>query len=165
MTGFELALLGFFLMLGAIFLRMPIAIAMAVAGFVGSWIIRGNPTAALSQMKSISYDMFSSYSLSIVPMFLLMGQFATKSGMSKALFETASDWLGHRKGGVAMAAVGACAGFGAVCGSSLATGSTMGPVSLSEMRKRGYSDALSAGVLAAGGTLGILIPPSVILVI
>ena len=165
MTGFELALLGFFLMLGAIFLRMPIAIAMAVAGFVGSWIIRGNPTAVLSQMKSMSYDMFSSYSLSIVPMFLLMGQFATKSGMSKALFETASDWLGHRKGGVAMAAVGACAGFGAVCGSSLATASTMGQVALPEMRKRGYSDALSTGVLAAGGTLGILIPPSVILVI
>ncbi|MGB1695471.1 MAG: TRAP transporter large permease [Paracoccaceae bacterium] len=165
MTGFELALLGFFLMLGAIFLRMPIAIAMAVAGFVGSWIIRGNPTAVLSQMKSMSYDMFSSYSLSIVPMFLLMGQFATKSGMSKALFETASDWLGHRKGGVAMATVGACAGFGAVCGSSLATASTMGQVALPEMRKRGYSDALSTGVLAAGGTLGILIPPSVILVI
>ncbi|KMW58095.1 TRAP dicarboxylate transporter, DctM subunit, unknown substrate 3 [Candidatus Rhodobacter oscarellae] len=165
MTGFELALLGFFVMLGAIFLRMPIAIAMAVTGFVGSWIIRGNPTAVLSQMKSMSYDMFSSYSLSIVPLFLLMGQFATKSGMSNALFDTASDWLGHRKGGVAMAAVGACAGFGAVCGSSLATASTMGQVALPEMRKRGYSDALSTGVLAAGGTLGILIPPSVILVI
>ena len=165
MSGFELAVLGFLLMLGAIFLRMPIAIAMAVTGFVGSWIIRGNPTAVLSQMKSMSYDMFSSYSLSIVPLFLLMGQFATKSGMSKALFDAASDWLGHRKGGVAMAAVGACAGFGAVCGSSLATASTMGQVALPEMRKRGYSDALSTGVLAAGGTLGILIPPSVILVI
>ncbi len=165
MSGFELAVLGFFVMLGGIFLRMPIAVAMAVTGFVGSWIIRGNPTAVLSQMKSMSYDMFSSYSLSIVPLFLLMGQFATKSGMSNALFDTASDWLGHRKGGVAMAAVGACAGFGAVCGSSLATASTMGQVALPEMRKRGYSDALSTGVLAAGGTLGILIPPSVILVI
>ena len=165
MSGFELAALGFVLMLGAIFLRMPIAIAMAVTGFIGSWIIRGNPTAVLSQMKTMSYDMFSSYSLSIVPLFLLMGQFATKSGMSKALFDAASDWLGHRKGGVAMAAVGACAGFGAVCGSSLATASTMGQVALPEMKKRGYSDALSTGVLAAGGTLGILIPPSVILVI
>ena len=165
MSGFELALLGFFIMLGGIFLRIPIAVAMAVTGFVGSWIIRGNPTAVLSQMKSMSYDMFSSYSLSIVPLFLLMGQFATKSGMSRALFDAASDWLGHRKGGVAMAAVGACAGFGAVCGSSLATASTMGQVALPEMRKRGYSDALSTGVLAAGGTLGILIPPSVILVI
>lgn len=165
MSGFELAALGFALMLGAIFLRMPIAIAMAVTGFVGSWIIRGNPNAVLSQMKTMSFDMFSSYSLSIIPLFLLMGQFATKSGMSKALFDAASDWLGHRKGGVAMAAVGACAGFGAVCGSSLATASTMGQVALPEMRKRGYSDALSTGVLAAGGTLGILIPPSVILVI
>ena len=165
MSGFDLAMLGFFLMLGAIFFRMPIAIAMAITGFLGSWIIRGSPTAVLSQMKAMSYDMFSSYSLSIVPLFLLMGQFATKSGMSKALFDTASDWLGHRKGGVAMAAVGACAGFGAVCGSSLATASTMGQVALPEMRKRGYSDALSTGVLAAGGTLGILIPPSVILVI
>ena len=165
MSGFEVAALGFALMLGAIFLRMPIAIAMAVTGFIGSWIIRGNPTAVLSQMKTMSFDMFSSYSLSIVPLFLLMGQFATKSGMSKALFDAASDWLGHRKGGVAMAAVGACAGFGAVCGSSLATASTMGQVALPEMRKRGYSEALSTGVLAAGGTLGILIPPSVILVI
>ena len=165
MIGFELAIFGFILMLGAIFFRMPIAIAMAVTGFIGSWIIRGSPTAVLSQMNSLPYDGFSSYSLSIVPLFLLMGQFATKSGMSNALFETASDWLGHRKGGVAMAAVGACGGFGAVCGSSLATASTMGQVALPEMRKRGYSDALSTGVLAAGGTLGILIPPSVILVI
>jgi len=116
-------------------------------------------------MKTLTYDTFSSYSLTIIPLFLLMGQFATKSGMSAALFNAASDWLGHRKGGVAMAAVGACAGFGAVCGSSLATASTMGQVALPEMRKRGYSDALSTGVLAAGGTLGILIPPSVILVI
>lgn len=165
MSGFEIALLGLFVMLAAIFLRMPIAIAMAVTGFVGSWIVRGNPNAVLSQLKSMTYDEFSNYNLSIVPLFLLMGQFATKSGMSKALFDAASDWLGHRKGGVAMAAVGACGGFGAVCGSSLATASTMGQVALPEMRKRGYSDALSTGVLAAGGTLGILIPPSVILVI
>ncbi|MEL6793532.1 MAG: TRAP transporter large permease, partial [Pseudomonadota bacterium] len=93
------------------------------------------------------------------------GQFATKSGMSERLFRAAADWLGHRKGGVAMASVGACAGFGAVCGSSLATASTMGQVALPEMRKYGYSGRLSTGVLAAGGTLGILIPPSVILVI
>jgi len=164
-SGFGLSVLGFAIMLGAIFLRMPIAVAMAVTGFVGSWIIRGQPTAVLSQMKTLSYDMFSSYSLSIVPLFLLMGQFATKSGMSQALFDAASDWLCHRRGGVAMAAVGACAGFGAVCGSSLATASTMGQVALPEMRKRGYSNALSTGTLAAGGTLGILIPPSVILVL
>lgn len=165
MTGLEIALIGFALMLGAIFLRMPIAAAMAVTGFCGIWFVRGSAAAPLAQLKTLSYDAFSSYSLSIVPLFLLMGQFASKSGMSAALFQAASDWLGHRKGGIAMAAVGACAGFGAVCGSSLATASTMGQVALPEMRKRGYSDRLSTGVLAAGGTLGILIPPSVILVI
>ncbi|MCI2393673.1 TRAP transporter large permease [Aliiroseovarius sediminis] len=165
MTGIELAILAFGLMLLAIFLRLPIGLAMGMTGFFGIWYLMGRPSVTLSQLKTLSYDTFSSYSLSIVPLFLLMGQFATKSGMSSALFEAASDWLGHRKGGVAMAAVGACAGFGAVCGSSLATASTMGQVALPEMRKRGYSDALSTGVLAAGGTLGILIPPSVILVI
>ncbi|MEO0486691.1 MAG: TRAP transporter large permease [Pseudomonadota bacterium] len=165
MSGIELALIGFALMLVAIFVRVPIAVAMAVTGFVGVWIVRGSPAAPLAQLKTLTFDTFSSYSLSIVPLFLLMGQFATKSGMSGALFKAAQDWLGHRKGGVAMAAVGACAGFGAVCGSSLATASTMGQVALPEMRKRGYSDSLSTGVLAAGGTLGILIPPSIILVI
>ena len=165
MSGLELALSGFGLMLLAIFLRIPIAIAMFATGFIGTWIVLGRPSATLSQMKTLTFDTFSSYSLTIVPLFLLMGQFATKSGMSGALFAAASDWLGHRKGGIAMASVGACAGFGAVCGSSLATASTMGQVALPEMRRRGYSDALSTGVLAAGGTLGILIPPSVILVI
>ncbi len=165
MSGLEIALIAFALMLLAIFLRLPIGLAMGLTGFFGMWYVLGRPTPALASLKSLTYDTFSSYSLSIVPLFLLMGQFATKSGMSAALFEAASDWLGHRKGGVAMAAVGACAGFGAVCGSSLATASTMGQVALPEMRKRGYSDALSTGVLAAGGTLGILIPPSVILVI
>ncbi|MEM9583174.1 MAG: TRAP transporter large permease [Pseudomonadota bacterium] len=165
MSGAELALSGFGVMMVAIFLRMPIGVAMFATGFIGTWIVLGRPSATLSQMKTLTYDTFSSYSLSIVPLFLLMGQFATKSGMSAALFKAASDWLGHRKGGIAMASVGACAGFGAVCGSSLATASTMGQVALPEMQKRGYSDALSTGVLAAGGTLGILIPPSVILVI
>ncbi|MBF9029870.1 TRAP transporter large permease subunit [Rhodobacterales bacterium HKCCE3408] len=165
MTGLELAIVAFILMLVAIFLRVPIGVAMAVTGFVGTWIVRGGPEPMLAQLKSLTYSTFSNYNLSIVPLFLLMGQFATKSGMSGALFQAASDWLGHRRGGVAMAAVGACAGFGAVCGSSLATASTMGQVALPEMRKRGYSDSLSTGVLAAGGTLGILIPPSIILVI
>ncbi|MBN2905249.1 MAG: TRAP transporter large permease [Rhodobacteraceae bacterium] len=165
MTGTALALGVFGLMLGAIFLRMPVAVAMGLAGFGGSWAILGSPNATLSQLKTLSYDTFSSYSLSVVPLFLLMGQFATRSGMSAALFGAAADWLGHRRGGLAMAAVGACAGFGAISGSSLATASTMGQVALPEMRRRGYSDALASGALAAGGTLGILIPPSVILVL
>ena len=165
MSGLDLALAGFGAMLVAIFLRVPIGAAMGITGFAGTWILLGHPNTTLSQMKTLTYDTFSNYSLSIVPLFLLMGQLATRSGMSAALFTAASDWLGHRRGGIAMAAVGACAGFGAVSGSSLATASTMGHVALPEMRQRGYSDALSTGVLAAGGTLGILIPPSVILVI
>ncbi|MEM8977968.1 MAG: TRAP transporter large permease [Pseudomonadota bacterium] len=165
MSGIELALTGFGLMLGAIFLRVPIALAMALTGFFGTWYVLGHPQSTLAQLKTLSYESFSNQGLSIIPLFLLMGQFATKTGMSAALFEAANDWLGHRKGGVAMASVGACAGFGAVCGSSLATASTMGQVALPEMRKRGYSESLSTGVLAAGGTLGILIPPSIILVI
>ncbi|MHC0052918.1 TRAP transporter large permease [Actibacterium sp. D379-3] len=165
MTGLDLALVVFALMLLAIFLRVPVGAAMGIAGFLGTWALLGNPTPPLSLLKTLSYDTFSSYSLSIVPLFLLMGQFATRSGISAALFQVASDWLSHRRGGVAMAAVGACAGFGAICGSSLATAATMGQVALPEMRRRGYSDGLATGVLAAGGTLGILIPPSVILVI
>ncbi len=165
MSGLEIALIAFALMLLAIFMRVPVALAMGLTGFLGTWLVLGRATPMLSQMKTLGFDTFSNYSLSIVPMFLLMGNFATRSGMSAALFEAASDWIGHRKGGIAMAAVGGCAGFGAVCGSSLATASTMGQVALPEMRKRGVSDALATGVLAAGGTLGILIPPSVILVI
>ena len=165
MSGLELSILAFVIMLGMIFLRTPIAAAMAITGFAGTWYTLGSPNAVMAQLKSLSFDTFSSYSLSIVPLFLLMGQFATKSGMSAKLFRAAADWLGHKKGGIAMASVGACAGFGAVCGSSLATAATMGQVALPEMRRYGYSGALSTGVLAAGGTLGILIPPSVILVI
>lgn len=165
MSGFEAAGLGFVAMLGMVFLRVPIAVAMMLTGFFGIWMVLGSSNVMLSQLKTLPYDTFSNYSLTIIPLFLLMGQFATKSGMSKAIFVACSDWLGHRKGGVAMASVGACAGFGAVCGSSLATASTMGQVALPEMRRLGYSPALSTGVLAAGGTLGILIPPSVILVI
>lgn len=165
MTGLTLALGGFAVMLAAIFLRMPIAAAMGLTGFIGTWIVTGTPNGTLSQLKTLSFDSFANYSLSIVPLFLLMGQIAAKSGMSAALFRGAAALVGHRSGGMAMAAVGASAGFGAVCGSSLATASTMGQVALPELRKRGYSDGLSTGVVAAGGTLGILIPPSVILVI
>ncbi|NNE79553.1 MAG: TRAP transporter large permease [Silicimonas sp.] len=165
MSDLALALWSFPIMLIMIFLRVPVAAAMAVTGFCGTWIVLGSPNAPLAQLKTLSYQTFASYSLSIVPLFLLMGQFATKSGLSRALFLSAESWLGHRQGGVAMAAVGACAGFGAICGSSLATASTMGQVALPELKRYGYSDATATGVLAAGGTLGILIPPSIILVI
>ncbi|MFD0981243.1 TRAP transporter large permease [Tropicimonas aquimaris] len=165
MTGLPLALTALGMMLGAVFLRVPIALAMGFAGFFGTWYVIGTPDGSMAQLKTLTYETFSNQGLAVVPLFLLMGQIATRTGMSSALFAAASDWLGHRRGGVAMASIGACAGFGAICGSSLATASTMGQVALPEMRARGYSDALSTGVLAAGGTLGILIPPSVILVI
>ena len=148
-----------------IFLRVPIGLAMFVVGYVGLAIVTDGHNVALSRLKNETYTTFSSYSLTIVPMFLLMGHFATLGGMSNALFKAAEGWLGHRKGGVAMAAIGACAGFGAICGSSLATAATMGRVALPELRQYGYAGGFSTATLAAGGTLGILIPPSVVLVI
>ncbi len=165
MSALELGFWSFPVLLALIFLRAPIGVAMFLVGVGGLWLATGRPNMALNLLKAESYSTFSSYSLSIIPMFLLMGQFATLSGMSSALFKAAEGWLGHRRGGVAMASVGACAGFGAICGSSLATAATMSRVALPELKRYGYSGGFSTATLAAGGTLGILIPPSVILVI
>jgi C4-dicarboxylate transporter, DctM subunit len=165
MSNIELGLWSFPVLLLLIFLRMPIGLAMLIVGVVGNYLITKNWNPTLSLFKSLTYSTFSSYSLSVVPLFLLMGQFASLGGLSQQLFNAAASWLGHRKGGVAMAAIGACAGFGAICGSSLATAATMGQIALPELKKHGYSGAFATGTLAAGGTLGILIPPSVILVI
>jgi tripartite ATP-independent transporter DctM subunit len=165
MTPFELAVWSFPVLLLLIFLRLPIALAMMLIGFGGSYLVIGTSAMTMNQLKTLTYGTFSNYSFSIIPLFLLMGQFATISGMSASLFKAAETFLGHRRGGVAMSAVGACAGFGAICGSSLATAATMGQVALPELRRYGYPGSLATGALAAGGTLGILIPPSVILVI
>lgn len=165
MSNIELALWSFPALLALIFLRIPIAVAMLAIGFGGVYLVTGSPNFMLSQLKNVTYGLFSNYSFSIIPLFLLMGQFATLSGMSASLFRAAESFLGHRKGGVAMSAIGACAGFGAICGSSLATAATMGQVALPELKRYGYPGSLATGALAAGGTLGILIPPSVILVI
>ncbi len=165
MSNIEIGLWSFPALMVAIFLRVPIGLAMFLAGFIGLGIINGGFDIALAKLKSETFGTFSSYSLSIVPMFLLMGHFATLGGMSQALFRAAESWLGHRRGGVAMASIGACAGFGAICGSSLATAATMGRTALPELRRYGYSGGFSTATLAAGGTLGILIPPSVVLVI
>jgi len=148
-----------------IFLRVPIGLAMFLAGLVGLIFVTGDTTIPFARLKSEVFTTFSSYSLTIVPLFLLMGHFATLGGMSQALFKAAESFLGHRKGGVAMASIGACAGFGAICGSSLATAATMSRVALPELKKYGYAGGFSTATLAAGGTLGILIPPSVVLVI
>ncbi len=165
MSDLAIGALSFPALLALIFLRVPIGLAMFVAGFVGMVLMTGDTSIALGRLRSETYTTFSSYSLSIVPIFLLMGQFATLGGMSQALFRAAAAWLGHRRGGMAMASVGACAGFGAICGSSLATAATMGRVALPELKRYGYSGGFATATLAAGGTLGILIPPSVVLVI
>jgi len=165
MSNLELGIYSLPVLLVLIFLRMPIGLAMLAVGMAGTTFAMGGPLIVLAQLKGQVYSTFSNYSLSIVPLFLLMGQFATLGGMSQALFKAAEAFLGHRKGGVAMASVGACAGFGAICGSSLATAATMGQVALPELKRYGYSGGLSTATLAAGGTLGILIPPSVVLVI
>ncbi|MCG3266547.1 TRAP transporter large permease [Yoonia sp. I 8.24] len=165
MSDLALGYLSFPVLLVLIFLRAPIGLAMLLCGIGGLYFATDGTTVFMARLKSEVYSTFSNYNLSIIPMFLLMGQFATLSGMSQALFRAAQAGLGHRKGGMAMAAVGACAGFGAICGSSLATAATMSRVALPELRKFGYAGGFSTATLAAGGTLGILIPPSVILVI
>jgi len=137
---------------------------MIVVG-VGGYVSIAGWAPLLNYTKTAAYWRFANYDLSIIPMFLLMSQFAARAGLSRALFNAANSFLGHRRGGVAMATVGGCAGFGAICGSSLATAATMAPVALPELKRFQYSNALSTGALAAGGTLGILIPPSVVLVI
>lgn len=151
-------------MLAAMFLRVPIGLAMFSAGAAGVLILRGW-NALVGSLKSVVYDVYATDSLAVIPIFLLMGHLAAKAGMSQALYRFAQTLLGHRRGGLAIATVGACAGFGAICGSSIATAATMGQVALPEMRRAGYAGSLATGTLAAGGTLGILIPPSIVLVI
>jgi C4-dicarboxylate transporter DctM subunit len=165
MSSVEIGLWSFPVLILLIFLRVPIAAAMLGTGVIGTYLVLGKWTPILSQLKALPWSTNANYSLSIIPLFLLMGQFAARGGMSQALFNAAAAFLGHRKGGVAMAAVGACAGFGSICGSSLATAATMAQVALPELKRNGYAGGLATATLAAGGTLGILIPPSVVLVI
>ena len=164
MSGAEIGGLAFVILFALMAIRVPIGVSMLAVGLGGLAAVLGW-TPTLNVLKTLAYDNFSSYTFSIVPLFLLMGEFATIGGISQALFKSANTWLGHRRGGIAMAAVGGSAGFGAIAGSSLATAATMAQVALPEMRRYGYSGALSTGTLAAGGTLGILIPPSIVLVI
>lgn len=164
MTGIAAGLAGFAVLLGLMAVRVPIGVAMLGVGIAGYGLTNGW-VPLLAYLKTSSYYQFSTYSLSVIPLFVLMGEFATHAGMSRALFRTAAAFLGHRRGGLAMASIGGCAAFGAICGSSLATAATMAQVALPEMKRYHYSGALSTGSLAAGGTLGILIPPSVILVL
>ncbi len=137
---------------------------MALTGYTGfAWVV--NPTAALGTMASSIWHTFSSYGLAVIPLFILMGNVCFHAGVSRKLYNTAWTWTGHIRGGIAMATVLACAGFAAICGSNAATAATMSAVALPEMKKFGYDDALSTGSVAAGATLGVVIPPSVVLII
>lgn len=155
---------GLIALLVLLFAGVPIAVAMGIVGATGLTLILGLQ-GGMAIVGQTLFDTSLSYSLSVVPLFILMGNFVTRAGLSDELYAACHAWLGARPGGLAMATAVACGGFSAVCGSSLATAATMGKVALPQMRKYHYDDSLASGVIAAGGTLGILIPPSVILVI
>jgi C4-dicarboxylate transporter, DctM subunit len=160
----EVAAIGFVAVFALLFLGAPIAFGMALVGFGGFGLLVGwHP--ALAMLGQIAYETTLSDSLSVLPLFILMGNLITRAGLSRALFDCAYAFLGARRGGLAMATVVACGGFAAVSGSSMATSATMAKVAIPSMRRFGYADSLAAGSIAAGGTLGILIPPSVILVL
>ncbi|MCY4609060.1 MAG: TRAP transporter large permease [bacterium] len=151
-------------LLGLIVLRVPVGLAMLVTGGVAYAIVRG-VDPLLFHLQTTPFFLASTHSYAVIPLFLLMGQFATQSGMNRTLFTAARAWMGHRRGGLALASVTGAAGFGAICGSSLATAATMGQAAWPEMRRAGYAGSFATATLAAGGTLGILIPPSFVLVI
>jgi TRAP-type C4-dicarboxylate transport system permease large subunit len=160
------ALVGLLAMLVLAFLRLPIALAMGLVGVIGYAYMRDwSWTAALAAVQTKVYETGRNYTLSVIPLFILMGSFVTRAGMSQELFRAAYAFIGHLRGGLAMATIVGCGGFGAICGSSIATAATFSKVAYPSMKKFGYSDALATGAIASGGTLGILIPPSTIMVI
>ncbi|HMM84778.1 TRAP transporter large permease [Azohydromonas sp.] len=158
------ALLGFAAVFALALLRVPLAFAMGLVGVVGLALMRSWP-ASLASASQVVYESGFAYILSVVPLFILMGNFVARAGLAHELYRAAYAFIGHFRGGLAHATVIACAGFGAICGSSIATAATMSKVAYPPMKKLGYADHLSAGVICAGGTLGIMIPPSTILVI
>ena len=159
-----LGLLGFVAALGLIALGLPVAVSMGVIGALGYWYLNGWMGVAYI-MGSSPFESIFPYTLSVIPLFVMMGVFASHAGLSRSLFDVINSFIGHRKGGLAITTVGASAFFGAICGSSLATVATIGRVALPEMKRHGYDPSLSTATVAAGGTLGVLIPPSVLLVI
>lgn len=164
MSGLLLGGLGFGAAIVLIFLEVPVAVALGLVGLVGSAMIIGTG-GAMAIGASTVWDSLTNYTLTMLPLFVLMGNVAAHSGLSAKLYQSMSVLIGHRRGGLALATIGASAGFGMISGSSLATTATMGRIAIPEMREAGYSRSLSAGSVAAGGTLGILIPPSTVLVI
>jgi len=164
MTPTAIGLIGMAALLVLLFARMPIGLAMALVGALGVAAIN-SPQAALNSLGSFPYSHAAVQAFAVIPLFVLMGNFAAVSGMGKDLYTAAYAWMGHRRGGLASATVLACAGFAALSGSSVASAVTMGRVCLPEMRRYAYDPRLATGVIAAGGTLGILIPPSTVLVV
>jgi C4-dicarboxylate transporter DctM subunit len=150
---------GFVLLFVLMLARVPIGFAMAIAGVAGFWVLNGT-WPALNLLMNSPFATMSDYSLSVIPLFILMGVFASRGGMSQELFRAGKAWLGHLPGGAAVSTIAACGGFAAINGSSVATAATMSTVALPEMRKQGYAPGLAAGTIAVGGTLGIMIPPS-----
>jgi C4-dicarboxylate transporter DctM subunit len=163
-TADLVAIGGFVAMFVLMGLRVPLGVSMGLVGVFGFAAMRGI-APALNLLTTSPIRVITDFNLTLVPFFILMGVFATNSGMSRELFRTGNAWLGQFRGGLALSTIAACAGFAAICGSSIATAATMTRVALPEMRKAGYADATSTGVIAAGGTLGILIPPSVMMVV
>lgn len=164
MTSLTVGAIGIGVLFILLFSRMPIGLVMGLVGFVGfAYLV--DFESALGILRIVPYTTFADYGLSVIPLFILMGEFCFFAGLSKDLYDTVHRWLGHMRGGLAMATVGACAGFAAVSGSSLATAATMSAVALPEMKRYKYDDRLATGAVAAGGTIGVLIPPSVILII
>jgi C4-dicarboxylate transporter DctM subunit len=164
MSPITAGIVGIALLLFLFLLRMPVAFAMAFVGFLG-FACLSDPGPAMSLLASDIFDTFSSYPLSVIPLFILMGTFAFASGISERLYRTTYTWVGQFRGGLTMATVLACAGFGAICGSSTATAATMGKIALPEMKKYNYDDTLATGTVAAAGTLGVMIPPSTVLIV
>jgi tripartite ATP-independent transporter DctM subunit len=164
MTPTTAGLLGICILMGLMFLRMPVGFSMAIVGFVG-FASLVTFDAATSMAVNDIFSAFGSYNLTVIPLFVFMGQVAFHAGISSRLFHAAYNIMGHWRGGLAMATIGACAGFAAICGSTNATAATMASVALPEMKKYNYKPELATGVIAAGGSLGILIPPSVIFIV
>ncbi len=164
MTPVAIGLWGFVLLFVLLFARVPVGFVMAVVGFLGFGLLTSWP-ASLNLLARDFFATFGSYNLTVIPLFVLMGQIAYHAGISGRLFKAANKFLGHLPGGLAIATIGACAGFSAICGSTSATAATMASVALPEMKKYRYDPALATGVVAAGGSLGILIPPSTIFII
>src|SRR3954464_9978572 len=164
MSTEAVAIIGFVALFALMLLRVPVGMAMGLVGVTGfGWIVGSGP--ALKMIGQTSMRTVTDYNFGVIPMFLLMGAFVSNSGMSRELFRAANSFIGHRKGGLGIATIAACGGFAAISGSSVATAATFSAVAYPEMRRYGYPQSFATGVIAAGGTLGAMLPPSTVLAV